>query len=415
MHKLDIVFLFVIAAFIGYYICKRGSFDSFEGFAAIDDARQAVKEIYNADIDAIRNLATVATKLQAGGLTHPGRLTVNSGNDWLPIVATSNVEAHIGLRSNNNDGINNYLVNRGGHFRLHNHGIGDTFGVNRDGHLYNEHHGNHVAHHIGRGGDPYITLSRAGQWGNSSWYIQNLQNDKPENSSFRIGKHDVGSKLDIGSNGFLYSKGAQFNAIGDTHIPLIVQSNHDSHIQLTTKNDASKNVYLINRDGHFRVHHHGIGDRFEVNRNGLIVVDGVALRDTIPVVVNFSNPGRDHSYHDRTFPLNQKSVAMMLWPGDGNWGPRYNRLRVRLQSMGVEIEGSVRHIQDFRGYTQVSVSVPHGKLFKIWAWGTLLKKFGAGHHQLNLPEGPHMFWAGYAEYDNHVPDSYNFGANNGGW
>ena len=77
MHKLDIVFLFVIAAFIGYYMCKK---ESFEGFAAIDDARQAVKEIYNADIDAIRNLATVATKLQAGGLTVPGVMKTNKIN-----------------------------------------------------------------------------------------------------------------------------------------------------------------------------------------------------------------------------------------------------------------------------------------------------------------------------------------------
>ena len=74
------IFLFVLAAFIGYYMCKKENRDSFEGFAAIDDARQAVREVYNADIDAIRNLSTVATKLQAGGLNVPGVMKTNKIN-----------------------------------------------------------------------------------------------------------------------------------------------------------------------------------------------------------------------------------------------------------------------------------------------------------------------------------------------
>ena len=92
MKNIHIVFLFIFAALVGYHMCNS---ESFEGFAAIDDARQAVREIYNADIDAIRNLSTVATKLQAGGLTHPGHLRIqgttftsgdvvmNGGNNWL--------------------------------------------------------------------------------------------------------------------------------------------------------------------------------------------------------------------------------------------------------------------------------------------------------------------------------------------
>lgn len=266
MVNIDLVFLLVIAIFVGYYVCKKESrdlFDTVEGFAAMDDAKQAVREVYNADIDAIRNLSIVATKLQAGGLIHPGKLTINDTTD-----------SQILLKTKNDSNKDTSLINRDGHFRVNMANVGDMFGVNHDGHLYNEHTGSHVAHHIGRGEDPYMTLSRAGQWGNSSWYMQNINNGNPANSVFRIGKHEVGSKLDIGSNGFLYSKGAHFNAVGDTHIPLIVQSNHDSHIQLTTKNDSNKNVYLINRDGHFRVHHHGIGDRLEVNRDGNTVVNG---------------------------------------------------------------------------------------------------------------------------------------------
>jgi microcystin-dependent protein len=80
MKNIHIVFLFILAALVGYQMCNSEKFTSFEGFAAIDDARQAVREIYNADIDAIRNLSTVATKLQAGGLNVPGVLKTNKIN-----------------------------------------------------------------------------------------------------------------------------------------------------------------------------------------------------------------------------------------------------------------------------------------------------------------------------------------------
>ena len=79
MENIDLIFLFVIAAFIGYYFCKKENFDSVEEFSAINDARQAVREVYNADVDAIRNLSDVAKKLQAGGLTIPGTLKITPG------------------------------------------------------------------------------------------------------------------------------------------------------------------------------------------------------------------------------------------------------------------------------------------------------------------------------------------------
>jgi hypothetical protein len=131
MNSIDMIFLFVLAAFIGYYMCKKDNHDSFEGFAAIDDARQAVKEVYNADVDAIRNLSAVATKLQAGGLTHPGRLTVNSGNDHIPIIAQSNTDSHILLKTKNDGNKDTYLINRDGTMKIW--AGNDHLGVNRNG------------------------------------------------------------------------------------------------------------------------------------------------------------------------------------------------------------------------------------------------------------------------------------------
>ncbi len=40
------------------------------------DIKDAIKQIYNADVEAIRNLSNVATQLQAGGLVIPGDLAI---------------------------------------------------------------------------------------------------------------------------------------------------------------------------------------------------------------------------------------------------------------------------------------------------------------------------------------------------
>jgi len=226
------VFLFVIAAFVGYYMCKSQSHDSFEGFAAIDDARQAVRELYNADVDAIRNLSTVATKLQAGGLTHPGTLTVNAGNYHIPIIAASNGEAHIALRSSNNEGINNYLINRGGHFRLHNHGVGDMFGVNRDGHHYVRHLGDHVMHVEGDGEHPYISLGKTGTWGGKKVYMQNV-NSNSADPIFRVGVHDKREMMDISLN-----QGARFKR-KDGRVTHLDWEDNKNYIRGDTHHDNS--------------------------------------------------------------------------------------------------------------------------------------------------------------------------------
>jgi hypothetical protein len=199
MENIDLIFLFVIAAFVGYYFCKKESFDSIEEFSAINDARQAVREVYNADVDAIRNLSEVAKKLQAGGITIPGTLTANSGNHHIPIVAASNGEAHIALRSSNNEGINNYLINRGGNFRLHTHDVGDMFGVNRDGHHYIRHTGDNVMNIEGDGDNPYISLGKTGTWDNRKLYIQNVGANTAD-PTFRVGVHGKREIMDISQN-----------------------------------------------------------------------------------------------------------------------------------------------------------------------------------------------------------------------
>ena len=63
---------------LGYLLYK--DLTKKEGFDTTDDIKAAVKTLYNADIQAIRNLSDIATKLVAGGLTVPGNILLQMNN-----------------------------------------------------------------------------------------------------------------------------------------------------------------------------------------------------------------------------------------------------------------------------------------------------------------------------------------------
>ena len=72
--NVEIILLVVIGILIGYYMCKS---NVRENFAVTDDVKKAVNDLYQADVEAIRNLSGIAKKLQEGGLTVPGNLITN--------------------------------------------------------------------------------------------------------------------------------------------------------------------------------------------------------------------------------------------------------------------------------------------------------------------------------------------------
>ncbi len=71
-NKVLIAICFIL---IGYLFYNQGQMK--ESMADVSpDIKDAIKQIYNADVEAIRNLSNVATQLQAGGLVIPGDLTI---------------------------------------------------------------------------------------------------------------------------------------------------------------------------------------------------------------------------------------------------------------------------------------------------------------------------------------------------
>jgi hypothetical protein len=226
--KIEIIFLIVLTIIIAYIfvLYSPSAYTPLRGYkvekmgdtsSTVDQIKEAVKQIYLADVEAIRNLSAVATKLQADGLTVPAHMNIkgklNIGSDanakdlpsLIGLSVNNTEDAAIRLKTKADDKKNVLLINKDGNFRINN-ANSDFFGVNQDGHTYNIHTGDHVHHFVGRGENPYITISKEGEWDNKSWYMQNVKNDGT-NKIFRIGVHGEGPKLDIHRNGNAFFTG----------------------------------------------------------------------------------------------------------------------------------------------------------------------------------------------------------------
>ena len=255
--KTDLVFLLIFGIII-IYIFIIYKVENMADVSNIDQIKEAVKQVYMADIEAIRNLSEVAQKIQANGLTIPahanirGRMSIGSNTnakdlaDYIGLSVENTNDTHIRLKTKADDNKSVYLINRDGHLRVNTHGIGDMFGVNRDGHTYNVCTNDNVHHFVGKGDNPYITLSKEGEWGGKSWYMQNVKNDGT-NKIFRIGVHDEGPKLDIHKNGNTYfagdingpknvNVGGQINSRGN----ILEKRNRARFIRVGNKNSELK-------------------------------------------------------------------------------------------------------------------------------------------------------------------------------
>jgi len=76
--KIDLIFLIILVIVVGYVfaIYKIETMGDVSSQLSQDQVKEMIKQIYLADVEAIRNLSNIATQLQAGGLTIPGNLTV---------------------------------------------------------------------------------------------------------------------------------------------------------------------------------------------------------------------------------------------------------------------------------------------------------------------------------------------------
>jgi len=78
----DLIILVILMFIVNFfYDTIKKYFNVKEGFDATSDMKAVVNQVYNADIEAIRNLSSIATKLMAGGITIPGQMVVGNSHD----------------------------------------------------------------------------------------------------------------------------------------------------------------------------------------------------------------------------------------------------------------------------------------------------------------------------------------------
>ena len=139
---MDLIFLIVLGIVVAYVFMLYRVEKMTDTPNVSDQIKQAVKDIYLADVEAIRNLSEVATKLQAAGLTIPGhtnvkgKMVVGTTSNaaelpaWLALSVDDTGDSHIRLKTKNDDGKNTYIINRDG--RLVISAGGDFFSVDKD-------------------------------------------------------------------------------------------------------------------------------------------------------------------------------------------------------------------------------------------------------------------------------------------
>ncbi len=84
--KYNLVLFGILFVFMFHQYWNKKT-ESMTDVGNLDQIKEAVKQVYMADVESIRNLSNVASQLQAGGLTIPGDLTVK-GNISTPANLT---------------------------------------------------------------------------------------------------------------------------------------------------------------------------------------------------------------------------------------------------------------------------------------------------------------------------------------
>jgi uncharacterized protein YbjQ (UPF0145 family) len=89
--KIDLVFLIVLGIVVAYIFILH-KVETMADVGNLGQIKEAVKQVYLADVEAIRNLSNVASQLQANGLTVPGNLKTNiiSSTDNISVTNKTN-------------------------------------------------------------------------------------------------------------------------------------------------------------------------------------------------------------------------------------------------------------------------------------------------------------------------------------
>ena len=378
----NIIIFYTILLIIIMYILAS-TIENFETTPAgpTEQIKEAVKQIYLADVESIRNLSAVATNLQKdGGLVTPanmsirGRLSVGSAADIKTslvdlLVENQTAPTTVTLKTKLDDN-NITLTNTEGAFKISNKTGVDLFNINKDGNVM-------------KNGLTTASLTTTGDI---------IAKGKADiTGALTSGTFTTGSINIVAATGAA-ATGATGAAATAAIIPTSITPTNITTNTLETKN---------------------------------ITIDGKNIGLYIPCVVNICS----RTWHEmlaRMYEFPHKSCIMFLW-NDGNAMDRMAWARERYKKVVKDLPPdfelmNVRHCgggADFRhpdhpGYGMITATVPPGRLVKIFGWhGKSKDEFhliGPGYTQVNLKFVPHAIWSGLDANKEDFPDNMNMGA-----
>lgn len=379
-----IIFYTILLIIIMYILASTiENFQTTPPAGPTDQIKEAVKQIYLADVEAIRNLSAVATKLNNdGGLITPanlsirGKLSVGSAADIKTslvdlLVENPTAPTTVTLKTKVDDN-NITLTNTEGAFKISNKTV-DLFNINKDGNVM-------------KNGLTTASLTTTGD-------------------IIAKGKADITGALTsgtftTGAINIVAATGAATGATGAAAtgaatgaiIPTSITPTNITTNTLETKN---------------------------------ITIDGNNIGLYIPCVVNICSRNW-HEMLARMYEFPHKSCIMFLW-NDGNAMSRMAWARERYKKVVKDLPPdfefmNVRHCgggADFRhpdhpGYGMITATVPPGRLVKIFGWeGKSKDQFhliGPGYTQVILKFVPHAIWSGLDANKEDFPDNMNMSA-----
>jgi hypothetical protein len=358
---MQILFNIVLLTIILYIFWTN--IENFEAIPPTDQIKEAVKQVYLADVESIRNLSIVAKKLQEdGALVTPtnmsirGKLNINSPSNAKDLPANialsvdNATETSIRLKTKSDDAKNITLTNNDGNLKMGNAKGDDLLNIKSDGNVA-------IKHDLTTGSLTSSTIKAPGPMKIESTTITTT-------GSLTTGNLTAGS-LTAGN--------------------------------LTTSGDIqAQNIRAV---------------------NGSLIIDNISLRDYTPVILTFDaryiNGTNYLATNDKVFVLQQPSIALCLWEEGGSSNNQFSQI-ARLMVKKQEADDKISYRYTRFAYQRTSlttwrglvVSVPPGKACKIYGWYANERiNLIPGYHQLILPWDPHLVWAGFQENVNHIPDN----------
>jgi hypothetical protein len=358
---MQIVFNILLLTIILYIFWTN--IENFEATPPTHQIKEAVKQVYLADVESIRNLSIIAKKLQEdGALVTPtnmsirGKLNINSSSNAkdLPANITLSVDnqadATIRLKTKADDAKNIILTNNDGNLTMGNAKGADLLNIKADGNVA-------IKQDLTTGSLTSSTIKAPGAMRIESTAITTT-------GSLTAGSLTAGS-LTAGN--------------------------------LTTSGDIqAQNIRVV---------------------NGSLIIDNIRLRDYTPVILTFDarHIGGSNYFgtHEKVFVLQQASIALCLWGEGGPNNSKFDQIAKLMSSkQGVDGKISYRYTrfahpkESLTTWRGLVVSVPPGKACKIYGWYANERiNLIPGYHQLMLPWDPHLVWAGFQEKVNDIPDN----------